>query len=230
MKVKTIVKVKVQGNGTSNGIIVSKNGSELVVLVDGPEGIVATVTQESECEPMKRIRKELRERLEAAAAKVQTDPQSAGWSLKGRKCYKFKRGDRVALISDPEQNVATLIKHHNSELVEVKFDCKDRPTFHNPDYLQLIERPVKEKGAGGGARIEMFGLPVTSVIRWMAKEGSTAKRTIAVMAECGIMVKDGTVRTQTSRANRGVGSIPELNDTDAENLRALIAFDPATAE
>ena len=71
-----------------------------------------------------------------------------------------------------------------------------------------------------GNRYQVFGHPVTAVLRWMGTQGLTAAQAAAALKSLGVEPSMTTVKIQVSgKANRG--AIPQLTDRDA---KALLKF------
>jgi phosphoribosylformimino-5-aminoimidazole carboxamide ribonucleotide (ProFAR) isomerase len=78
-----------------------------------------------------------------------------------------------------------------------------------------------EKKKIAGERYQLFGHPITSVLRWMGKNGLTVAQAREAVKSLKVGCADGTVAVQVGRGIRDEGSIPEL--TTAE-MKKLLAF------
>ena len=79
---------------------------------------------------------------------------------------------------------------------------------------------VKPGEGGRGNRYQVFGHPVTAILRWMGTRGFSAVQAAAALKALGVEPSMTTVKIQVSgKANRG--AIPPLTDRDA---KALLKF------
>ena len=79
---------------------------------------------------------------------------------------------------------------------------------------------VKPGEGGRGNRYQVFGHPVTAILRWMGTQGFTAAQAAAALKSLGVEPSMTTVKIQISgKAKRG--AIPQLTDRDA---KALLKF------
>lgn len=76
---------------------------------------------------------------------------------------------------------------------------------------------VKPGEGGRGNRYQVFGHPVTAVLRWMGTQGFTAAQAAAALKSLGVEPSLTTIKIQVSGKTKR-GAIPQLTDRDAKVL------------
>lgn len=87
---------------------------------------------------------------------------------------------------------------------------------------QTPKVPKEPKAAGaGGAQAKWEGFSISSVLRWMGKDGWKAKEARAVAKAMGWKAADPSIRLQIASGRQGIrGEIADLSAEQAKELRA----------
>lgn len=83
-------------------------------------------------------------------------------------------------------------------------------------------RTSSGNGGAKGMRYDMFGHPVTSVLRWMGKQGWTAKEAEKVCLKLNCAVAEATVKIQVVAGRKGKRGEPaSLTEAQTQQLETL---------
>lgn len=95
------------------------------------------------------------------------------------------------------------------------------PDEDNGDELVPVARKRKEDK--GKARSNVFGFPVTAVLRWMGLDGFDAQEARACFNALGVEVADATIQIQLRAGKRGERGAPaQLTEEQQDHLRDLL--------
>lgn len=100
----------------------------------------------------------------------------------------------------------------------------DKPsTSSGPARVEKSEPEKKLKqsiGGRGGKRFELFGFPITAVLRWMGTDAFTYKEARKALDHFGLEVADATIKAQLFAGKKGQrGPAADVDDKQAEELR-----------
>jgi hypothetical protein len=134
------------------------------------------------------------------------------------------RKDTIESAADRIKATRVKIEAYASYLQDQSTDLLKAIDEANKELVARVRMIADEKAAApprteGDGRILMFGHAVTSVIRWMAKDGWTFEEVQAVMGKNKISVADGTIKTQLGRGRRGKGDPADLSKKQILQLK-----------
>lgn len=90
----------------------------------------------------------------------------------------------------------------------------DRPAATTVD-----DRPARQPVRTGGKGAELFGHPLTAVMRWMGKAGWTWEQGMTALGKLGIAANESTVKTQVGAGKKGLRGEPAA--LTADQIRSL---------
>lgn len=74
----------------------------------------------------------------------------------------------------------------------------------------------------GAPRYNLFGHPITSILRWYGSQGYTAKPVTAALGKLGVVCAPATVSTQLQHGKHNRGNLPTLTAEQINELEAAI--------
>jgi hypothetical protein len=131
---------------------------------------------------------------------------------------RVKHVDTFQLIDDDVSDNARQVCREAEELgldtLPVKKEQPQEDTVPKPK-----KKDGKQKTASGNPRYTLFGKSVTSVLRWMGKQGWDKETAARVLKAEGITVDDQTVRSQVNGWDYR-GEPAELSKDEEKKLKA----------
>jgi hypothetical protein len=118
----------------------------------------------------------------------------------------------IAEQLDNDDEVKALVKDTKKTLLKL-IDEYNYVTYTLPESARKAKREKEinrqdEATVQTRKRYELFGYPVTAVLRWMGKEGWTKKEALKALAHFNVKCSPNTVTIQVRRGANGVEGYP----------------------